>query len=241
MKTSKKKPKSDVDQEPMSWPREKPTKELSYEQFLDEIFNPKTAEFYPKKDTDNRAIPRTGATYFITDIYRIRRADSSEFLYSKGKVNAFNSFGDPITHSISIPEIWTKTCFDYKTEFNDKTKQLVKILQGPSGSATLYTMPFTKENLKQLYDRRQNELLNFTIKEEQTGKAVQIKDVNSQKTFELFQKPFEYLYNAEYLSPQVKAELRQATVADGLIGGNISDYQPSSSTTRTQGPKNTYQ
>jgi hypothetical protein len=64
---------------------------------------------------------------------------------------------------------------------------------------------------------------------------VQVKDVNSQKTFELFQKPFEYLYNAEYLSPQVKAELRQAAVADGLIGGNIS------STSRTQGPKNTYQ
>jgi hypothetical protein len=52
---------------------------------LDEIFNPKTAEFYPKKDTDNRAIPRTGATYFITDIYRIRRADSSEFYIQRGK------------------------------------------------------------------------------------------------------------------------------------------------------------
>jgi hypothetical protein len=61
-------------------------------------------------------------------------------------------------------------------------------------------MPFTKENLKQLYDRRQNDLLNFTIKEEQTGKAVQSNDVNSQMTFELFQKPFEYLYNTEYLS-----------------------------------------
>jgi len=64
---------------------------------------------------------------------------------------------------------------------------------------------------------------------------------NSQRTFELFQKPFEYLYHAEYLSPQIKAELSQAAVADGLIGGNISDYQPLSSTSRTQGPKNTYQ
>jgi hypothetical protein len=69
---------------------------------------------------------------------------------------------------------------------------------------------------------------------------LQVKDVNSQKTFELFQKPFEYLYNAEYLSPQVKAKLRQAAVADGLIGGTAGDYnQPPPSTTNTA--KNTYQ
>jgi hypothetical protein len=52
------------------------------------------------------------------------------------------------------------------------------------------------------------------------------------KTFELFQKPFGYLFNAEYLSPQVKAELKQAAVADALIGGTIADYnQPPSTTT----------
>jgi hypothetical protein len=78
------------------------------------------------------------------------------------------------------------------------------------------------------------------VKDEQTGKPFQVKDVNLQKTFELFQKPFEYLYNAEYLSPQVKAELRQAAVAEGLIGGTAGDYNqppPSSATTA----KNTYQ
>jgi hypothetical protein len=80
-------------------------------------------------------------------------------------------------------------------------------------------------------------LIHFAVKDEQTRKTYQIKDVNSQKTFELFQKPFEYLYSAEYLAPQVKAELRQAAVADGLIGGNISDYHPPSTTTG----KNTYQ
>ncbi|MDW0234814.1 MAG: hypothetical protein QOA08_00380, partial [Nitrososphaeraceae archaeon] len=72
---------------------------------------------------------------------------------------------------------------------------------------------------------------------EQTGKPFQVKDVNSLKTFELFQKPFEYLYNAQYIPAEVKAELRQAAVSEGLIGGNVSDYnQPS----RTTG-KNTYQ
>jgi hypothetical protein len=113
-----------------------------------------------------------------------------------------------------------------------------KVLQGPSGSEEVYTLPFNKENSKQLFDRRQNDLINFVVKDEQTGKPFQIKDVNSLKTFELFQKPFEYLYNAEYQSPQVKAELRQAAIADALIGGNISDYQPPSSSSTTA--KNTY-
>jgi hypothetical protein len=65
-----------------------------------------------------------------------------------------------------------------------------------------------------------------------------VKDVNSQKTFELFQKPFEYLYNAEYIPAKVKTELRQQAVAEGLIGGTTADFQPPSTTTTT---KNTYQ
>jgi hypothetical protein len=110
-------------------------------------------------------------------------------------------------------------------------------LQGPSGSEELYTLPFNKENLKSLYYIRQNENLNFVVRDEQIGKPFQVKDINSQKTFELFQKPFEYLFNVDYKNPQVKAELRQQAVADGLIGGNISDYYPPSANTG----KGTYQ
>jgi hypothetical protein len=82
-----------------------------------------------------------------------------------------------------------------------------------------FTPCHLQERTLNSYSTEGSENLNFVVKDEQTGKPFQVKDVNSQKTFELFQKPFEYLYNAEYLSPQVKAELRQAAVADGLIGG----------------------
>jgi hypothetical protein len=236
--TSKSKLKSDLDQEPMTWPREKSGRETSYERFLEEVINPKTGEFYPERDKDNTAIKNTGATYYITDIYRIRRATGEEFLYTKGTVYGFDSLGDPIRHSISMPEIWTKTNFSYKTKWNEKANQLEKELQGPSGNPEkMYTLPFNKENLKEVYDKRQNDLVNFIVRDEQTEKTFQIKDVNSAKTFELFQKPFVYLYNAQYLAPQVKAELRQQAVAEGLIRGNISDFQPPSTTTG----KNTYQ
>jgi hypothetical protein len=147
-KSSKFKKKSDLDQEPMTWPRLKSATETGYKRFLEEVINPKTGEYYPQRDEDNRVIKNTGATYYITDIYRLRRADNTEFLYTKGRVDAFNSLGDPVNHSISKPELWSKTNFNYKTEFNDKTNQLEKVLQGPSGSEEVYTMPFTKENLK---------------------------------------------------------------------------------------------
>jgi hypothetical protein len=150
------KKKSELDQHgPMTWPREKSAKETSYERFLEEVINPKTGEFYPERNNDGRSIKGTGATYYITDIYRLRRADGSEFLYTKGRVDAFNSLGDPVNHSISKPELWSKTNFSYKTEHNDKTKQMEKVLQGLSGSEEVYTMPFTRKNLKQLFDRRQ--------------------------------------------------------------------------------------
>jgi hypothetical protein len=153
---------------------------------------------------------------------------------------AYDSRGNPVKHSISKPETWLKTFFNYKTEWNDKTKQPEDVLQGPSDSETIYTMPFNKDNLKQLYDRRQNELINFVVKDEQTGKPFQVKDVNSLKTLELFQKPFEYLFNAEYIPAEVKQELRQAAVSEGLISGTASDYYNQPGRSSATG-KNTYQ
>ena len=215
------------DQEPLTWPREKSVKQTSYERFLEEAINPKTGEYYPEKDEDGRSIEPSGLMYYITDIYRIRRADSSEYLYTKGKAYAYNSLGDPIDHFISKPESWSKTNFLYKTEYNDKTKQMEKVLQGPSGSEEVYMLPFNKENLKQLYDNRQNDLLGLAVKDEPTGKAYQVKDVtgNVTKSYELLRdKSFDYLMGAEFIPKEIKAELRQEAVAQGIIHGGAGDY-----------------
>jgi len=62
--------------------------------------------------------------------------------------------------------------------------------------------------------------------------------VNALKTYELIQKDFTFLYNADYLSPQVKEDLGQQAAAEALIGGTPGDYnEPPSNTTA----KNTYQ
>ena len=100
--------------------------------------------------------------------------------------------------------------------------------------------PLTKENLKSWYDIRQNDNLNFVVKDGQTCKPFQVKYINSQKTLELFQKALEYLCNAEYIPKEVKAELRAAAVVDGLIGGTTGDYQQPARSTGTT-TKNMYQ
>ena len=155
---------------------------------------------------------------------------------------AWSSLGNPLKQSITTPEIWTKTNFDYLTKWNDKSNQLEREFQGVSGQEDIYLMPFNKENLKSLYDRRQNDLVSLAVKEEATQKVFEVKDVtgNITKSYELLRdQPFDYLFGAEHIPKEIKAELRAAAVADGTIHGSVSDYQPSPSGVTT--PKNTYQ
>lgn len=73
------------------------------------------------------------------------------------------------------------------------------------------------------------------MKEELGGEARQVKDINCFKTMELFQKPWDFLWNADYLSPQMKAESRQRAMDQGIIPAS----SPSIPQT-TAPPKGTY-
>jgi hypothetical protein len=46
---TKKKSKSEIEQGPRIWPREKAPNQRGDENFLEEVINPKTGEFYPEK------------------------------------------------------------------------------------------------------------------------------------------------------------------------------------------------
>ena len=224
-----------------TWPRQKSVNETKYERWLEQVLNEKTGEFYPQKDETGAAVKNTGATYYITDIIRIKRQDDSEWLYTKGRVDAFNSLGDPVPLFISMPEKWTKTNFSYKTRWNEKAGQPEKVLEGPSGSETVYTMPYTKENLKSLYDRRENENLNFIVKDDQTGEARQVKEVNSQKTLELFHKDFQYLFAGDYINPEQKLAARQEAIDRGWLPGGNTNVGTGTSTRPSNPKSNTYQ
>ena len=190
-KKSKFRRKSDLDfdEGPLSYPREKPGKQTAYERFLEDAVDSKTGEFYPQRESDGRTpIKNTGCNYYINAIYRVRRADSEKNFYS------LREWLMPGVHweihsrlSITTPEIWTKTNFDYLTKWNDKSNQLEREFQGVIGQEDLYLMPFNKQNLKELYERRMNDLVQLAVKEEATRKVFEVKDVtgNISKSYEL--------------------------------------------------------
>jgi hypothetical protein len=224
--------KKGQEQEPYSWPipRELEVKQNVYNNFVEQAVNPKSKNFYQEKDENGATINNTGATFTVRSIVRTRLVTGEEFLLSKGDIHAFNSFGEPIKFFVSYPEKWNKPIWSYKSVINPQTHNVEKQLQGPQGNKTMYELPFNQENLKQLYDQRENDLvISLAVKDDTTGRAVEVKDVTSNpgRSYELFaEKDFDYLFNSKFIPEAIKIEQRQKAVAEGLIGGNMSDYQP---------------
>jgi hypothetical protein len=165
-----------------------------------------------------------------------------EFLLSKGYIIGHDAAGEEVYHYLSYPERWFKTLFSWTNEYNNSRKTFDKICLGPSGTETIYLKEWNKDNAKELFEQRANDLLNFVVKEEVSDEARKVEpDVNVQKTFERFSNnTFDFLWSGEYIPVQVRAELRQEAVACSYIKGGSADYQlPSSQPTKTG--KNAYQ
>lgn len=76
--------------------------------------------------------------------------------------------------------------------------------------------------------------MQWVVKEEQSGIAKQIApEPNINDTFKLFLKPFDYLYNGQYISPEMRAQYRQEAIDAGLL------TVPNTTATTTP-PKGTY-
>jgi hypothetical protein len=165
------------------------------------------------------AIKGTGAKHTITQIIRLRRKDWSEFLYSLGECNGYDAVGNIVPLTCAKPEMWTKTLFNYERRYDERTNSTKVQTVGTLGTEDVYEIPFNEKNLKELISLRTNDSdIQFTIKDEANGKATEVrKDVNISKTLELFLKPFHYLANAEYITPQQRAQLRQMAIDEGII------------------------
>ena len=55
---------------------------------------------------------RTGAKHIVTQIIRIRRKEGMEYLYSLGRIQGFDAFGNVVARNCGNPEMWTRTVFD---------------------------------------------------------------------------------------------------------------------------------
>ena len=97
-----------------------------------------------------------------------------------------------------------------------------KTIAGPNSIETVYEMPFNEKNLSILYEKRitpedlkligQRRIisLSFSVKDVRNGVVRDVKDATGilHKSMDLFLKPFDYLANSEYISPQMKAEVK---------------------------------
>lgn len=60
--------------------------------------------------------------------------------------------------------------------------------------------------------------ISWVVKDEQTGTAKQVAlEPNINDTFKLFLKPFSYLFNAEYITPEMKSQYRQEAIDSGYL------------------------
>ncbi len=222
------------------WPRNKPTEQIVFEQnFLDKVLDPDSGHYYPRRTADGR--PITGGEnprHIINTIIRIKRLDNSEYLYSKGNLISYDGLGDEVKIYVSMPEVYLKTSMTYQKDWDPKRKAVVKSCTGPGSSEKAYTLEFNETNLKQLFDKRENDNLQWVVKEEQSGIAKQIApEPNINDTFKLFLKPFEYLYNGQYISAEMRAQYRQEAIDAGLLS---APNTVASTTTTTTPPKGTY-
>ncbi|MGB5089886.1 MAG: hypothetical protein WBN72_02970 [Nitrososphaeraceae archaeon] len=209
------------------WPRIPPVEDIIYFQFLDKITD-KANKFNPQRDEDRRPIAKTGAFRYVTDIIRMRRGDGSEFLLSKGSIVGYDAAGEEQRHYSPFLERWMKTIFSWTNDYNQNTKGFQKICLGPKDAETIYTLPFTKDNARELFNQRANDVnINFIVKDEVSDEARMVEpDVNCQKTLERFlNNTFEFLWAGEYIPLPVRQELRQEAVARGLIKGGAGDFQ----------------
>jgi hypothetical protein len=226
----------------ITWPRDKPIAQKEYENWLKKIQDPDTGKFYEQRDKNGNTIKGTGPKHLIRQIVRVRTSDDKEFLYSNGFLVGFNALGDPVHEVCSNPETWQQTEFAYKKEFDPKTMSVKSIVIGPTNVETIYEMPFNEKNLKQLFEKRithenvkllhqtrMGDTVLFAIKDGRTGQVHDVKDATGidHKTLELFLKPFDYLANSDYLTPEQKAQARQRAIDMGLLpGGAQVQYAP---------------
>ena len=171
-------------------------RQINYEELLKVIVNPETNEYNPARNKEGGAIKGTGAKHIVTQIMRIRtKKDRSEYLITQGAISGFDAFGNVVRRNCASPEMWTRTIFDHQRIYNEKTNSTKMQTVGTLAQETVYEMPFNEKNLKEVFELRENDSIQFSVKDEGHGPGghpVEVKkEPNINDTFKLFLKPFD--------------------------------------------------
>lgn len=187
------------------------SEEESYKEWLKQVQDPITKEFYKGKevkidyDNDGKEIPSSRQIiekepYFVRrQIVRLRTRDKKEYLYSRGHMYGYTTYGTVLSKKFQEPEMWDQQAFKHHMEFIAKDNKHKEICDGPTaGTITHYTLPFTPENVDELMKNAIPDV-RLTVKEE----GGMVKDSPDLETFR--NKSFDYILNMEYLTEKEKA------------------------------------
>lgn len=147
----------------------KPLGQLDDELFYAKVMNPETNTFYQISDLPseyrklgkNRKYP----VRQVLQIYRIKRADGTEWLKSRGRLVGLDKAGNEVEHSFVDPEMFYKPVTRYEFRKNDPKNECshservcVEAGINPHDNRyTEYTLPFNEENFQNLYTQRPTE------------------------------------------------------------------------------------
>jgi len=198
------------------WPRDPDPGEIAYKRWLDKVRDPTTQVFYkghdekPKFDDNGNAIPGETVTveiepdYTVTTILRIKTFAGQEFLTSIGQCIGYSQMGDEEVRSYSEPEKWEEVTFGHRMT-QDAQGRWKRTTEGPKSIITHYELPFTKDAALALWEKRDPRIgcqLNVMIQASEDKQTVPSIDLFTSK-------PFDYLMNRDYMSPEEKRAERE--------------------------------
>jgi hypothetical protein len=142
---------------------------LDDELFEAKVINPDTKTYNQVSDLpveyrklgENRKYP----VRQVLQIIRIKRADGTEWLKSRGRLVGLDKAGNEIEHSFVDPEMFYKpvTHYDFRkndpnNEYSHSERVCVEAGINPHDNRyTDYTLPFNEENFQNLYKQRPTE------------------------------------------------------------------------------------
>jgi hypothetical protein len=146
-----------------------PLELLDDELFEAKVINPDTKAYNQVSDLpvgyrklgENREYP----VRQVLQIYRIKRADGTEWLKSRGRIVGLDKAGNEVEHSFVDPEMFYKPVTRYefrkndpKNEYSHSERVCVEAGINPHDNRyTEYTLPFNEENFQNLYRQRPTE------------------------------------------------------------------------------------
>jgi hypothetical protein len=184
---------------------EKSGEQLAEEKWFEQVKNPNTGEFFQLEDLRTLGAvpadfrkdekPKKYPIKKVDSIIRIKKADGSEWLKSRQTWVGLDRLGNDIPKTFVDPEMYDRPVFEYQSKLvklNDPFKTERKAVSLTYKQEP--TLPFTPENLEQLYSTCSNpadrRTIFLVIKNEGTDESP--RNITNHEDFK--NKPFDELW-----------------------------------------------